>query len=283
MPAKSRCEPARSAPPSRCLNQSRSAQRAMQSRSFSPARMERQPAFWLTGPVTLIAHGETVTLRNPVTITARTWRAGHRRHSARRELCRTRVASESGPADSRASLQALAIVVRTFALHEPHGHLDYDLCDSTHCQLLHWGGNPTRQPAAHAATLATSGETLWFHGRRAPRLLPQGLRRTHGLARRDMAARARGSLSALAAGSLLLSRRQQRVGLRADARRTHRRARIRRAHRARMAASLRRTQRASRAAPSLCVSMRRNSPPSLSSSPSARRWDGTGFPAHGSK
>ena len=77
------------------------------------------------------------------------------------------VASESGPADSRESLQALAIVVRTFALHEAHGHADYDLCDSTHCQLLHWGGNHSRQPAAHAATLATAGETLWFHGSRA--------------------------------------------------------------------------------------------------------------------
>jgi stage II sporulation protein D len=77
------------------------------------------------------------------------------------------VASESGPSDSRASLQALAIVVRTFALHEAHGHADYDLCDSTHCQLLHWGGNRARQPAAHAATLATAGETLWFQGSRA--------------------------------------------------------------------------------------------------------------------
>jgi stage II sporulation protein D len=74
------------------------------------------------------------------------------------------VASESGPADSHQSLQALAIVVRTFALHEAHSHMDYDLCDSTHCQLLHWGGNPGRQPASHAATLATAGETLRFHG-----------------------------------------------------------------------------------------------------------------------
>jgi stage II sporulation protein D len=61
----------------------------------------------------------------------------------------------------------LAIVVRTFALHEAHGHADYDLCDSTHCQLLHWAGNRERMEAAHAATLATAGETLWFHDRRA--------------------------------------------------------------------------------------------------------------------
>ena len=77
------------------------------------------------------------------------------------------VASESGPGDSPESLKALAIVVRSFALHEAHGHADYDLCDSTHCQLLHWSGNGERRAAAHAATLATAGETLWFHGQRA--------------------------------------------------------------------------------------------------------------------
>jgi stage II sporulation protein D len=77
------------------------------------------------------------------------------------------VESESGGADTSESLKALAIVVRSFALHQAHGHADYDLCDSTHCQLLHWGGSPGRTAAAHAATLATGGETLWFHGQRA--------------------------------------------------------------------------------------------------------------------
>jgi stage II sporulation protein D len=77
------------------------------------------------------------------------------------------VASESSAADTAESLKALAIVVRSFALHQAHGHTDYDLCDSTHCQLLHWGGRPEKTAAAHAATLATAGETLWFHGQRA--------------------------------------------------------------------------------------------------------------------
>ena len=76
------------------------------------------------------------------------------------------MASESGTADSAESLKALAVVVRSFALHLAHGHRDYDLCDSTHCQLLHWGSGGYRR-AAHAATLATAGETLWFHGQRA--------------------------------------------------------------------------------------------------------------------
>jgi stage II sporulation protein D len=77
------------------------------------------------------------------------------------------VASESSSQDRAESLKALAIVVRSFALHETHGHADYDLCDSTHCQLLHWGASDGREAAAHAAVLATAGETLWFHGQRA--------------------------------------------------------------------------------------------------------------------
>ena len=122
---------------------------------------------WLSGPVTLSAHGESETIRNPVSLAA---------HSGVLSIAVTLpvesyvervVASESGPADTLESLKALAIIVRSFALHEPHGHADYDLCDSTHCQLLHWHGNPGRSAAAHAATLATTGETLWFQGQRA--------------------------------------------------------------------------------------------------------------------
>jgi stage II sporulation protein D len=121
----------------------------------------------LSGPVTLSAHGETVTLHDPVAISA---------HAGMLIIVVTLpvenyvervVASESGPGDSLESLKALSIVVRSFALHETHGHADYDVCDSTHCQLLHWSGNGDRRGAAHAATLATAGETLWFHGQRA--------------------------------------------------------------------------------------------------------------------
>jgi stage II sporulation protein D len=121
----------------------------------------------LSGPVTLTAHGETVTLHDPVAVTA---------HGGSLVIVVTLpvenyvervVASESGPGDNLESLKALAIVVRSFALHEAHGHADYDVCDSTHCQLLHWSGNSGRRAVAHAATLATAGETLWFHGQRA--------------------------------------------------------------------------------------------------------------------
>jgi stage II sporulation protein D len=123
------------------------------------------------GSAVLTAHGEKLEIRNPVRISV-----GNGARNGELALAVTLpvetyvervVASESGAGDSAESLKALAIVVRSFALHQSHGHAEYDLCDSTHCQLLHWGGNPERSNAAHAAALTTAGETLWFHGQRA--------------------------------------------------------------------------------------------------------------------
>jgi len=122
---------------------------------------------WVADPVTLTAHGETVTLHDPVTIAARAGALVIVVTLPLESYVERVVASESGASDSAESLKALAIVVRSFALHEAHGHADYDLCDSTHCQLLHWGGNGERGVQAHAATLETGGETLWFHEQRA--------------------------------------------------------------------------------------------------------------------
>jgi stage II sporulation protein D len=121
----------------------------------------------VTGGITLSAHGESETLQNPVTIAAR---GGMLRIAVTLPVERyveQVVASESGPSETIESLKALAIVVRSYALHEAHGHPDYDVCDSTHCQLLHWHGVAQRRAAAHRATLETAGETLWFHGSRA--------------------------------------------------------------------------------------------------------------------
>jgi stage II sporulation protein D len=122
---------------------------------------------WLSGPVTFTAHNETVTLHDPVVIDARAGVLIIAVTLPVESYVERVVASESGPDDSPESLKSLAIVVRSFALHEAHGHADYDLCDSTHCQLLHWSGVSERSAEAHAATLATAGETLWFRGQRA--------------------------------------------------------------------------------------------------------------------
>ncbi len=130
-------------------------------------RMKPAERLLVAGAVMLTAHGETVTLQNPVTITAKAGALVIVVTLPVESYVERVVASESDPADSAESLKALAIVVRSFALHEAHGHADYDVCDSTHCQLLHWGGSGERGAAAHAAVLATAGETLWFHGQRA--------------------------------------------------------------------------------------------------------------------
>jgi stage II sporulation protein D len=119
----------------------------------------------VSGPITLSAHDETITLRHPLSISARNGQLVLAVTLPLESYVERVVSSESGPATVSESLKALAIVVRSFALHQPHGHADYDLCDSTHCQLLHWSG--ALSPSAHAATLATAGETLWYHGRPA--------------------------------------------------------------------------------------------------------------------
>ena len=127
----------------------------------------RASEVWLENPVKLSAHGETVAVRHPLTIRSRAGVLELVVTLPVESYVERVVASESTGADTMESLKALAIVARTFALHEAHGHADYDLCDSTHCQLLRWGAEGQRKAAAHAATLQTSGETLWFHGHRA--------------------------------------------------------------------------------------------------------------------
>ncbi|MGD0801137.1 MAG: SpoIID/LytB domain-containing protein [Terracidiphilus sp.] len=111
----------------------------------------------LGGSYRLAAHGESLTLAWPLRITER--------HGAL-ELVATLpveryveyvVAAESGAADSTESRKALAVVARTFALATAHGHTTFDVCDSTHCQWVHW----RTSSEAHAATLSTAGESLW--------------------------------------------------------------------------------------------------------------------------
>ena len=131
------------------------------------ASNRQSAALWLSGPIVLSAHGETLTLRHPLRIAACNGVLILAVTLPTESYVERVVASESSAADAPESLKALAIVVRSFALHQAHGHASYDLCDSTHCELLRWGSNPERRAASHAATLTTTGETLWFHSRRA--------------------------------------------------------------------------------------------------------------------
>ena len=120
-------------------------------------------AILLAGSYRLDAHGESLRLAWPLRITAR--------HGALmlvatlpvESYVELAVAAESGAADSPESRKALAVVARGFALAPTHGHAAFDVCDSTHCQWVHW--RTTRE--AHAAAMATAGEVVWFHGSRA--------------------------------------------------------------------------------------------------------------------
>jgi stage II sporulation protein D len=73
---------------------------------------------------------------------------------------------EAAPDEPLASLKAMAISMRTFALVNAnrHGAEGFGLCDSTHCQALRLG---RARPEVERAVRETAGETLWFGGRRA--------------------------------------------------------------------------------------------------------------------
>jgi stage II sporulation protein D len=77
--------------------------------------------------------------------------------------------AEAASGEPAESLQALAVVARTYALNGNHfvarrGHLAASLCDSTECEAVNLG--PVSR-AIEDAVRATAGETLWFERRRA--------------------------------------------------------------------------------------------------------------------
>jgi stage II sporulation protein D len=76
------------------------------------------------------------------------------------------LAGEAAPDAPMESLKTLAIVIRSFALENSGRHAaeGFDLCDSTHCQALRYGRTSS---AIEQAVLETSGETLWYGGKRA--------------------------------------------------------------------------------------------------------------------
>ena len=73
---------------------------------------------------------------------------------------------EAAPGEPEASLKAMAVLIRTFALVNASRHHaeGFDLCDSTHCQSVRLGQT---RPEVLRAVHETAGETLWFRGQRA--------------------------------------------------------------------------------------------------------------------
>jgi len=76
------------------------------------------------------------------------------------------LSAEAAPDEPTASVEALAIAARTFALANLHRHKadGYDLCDNTHCQALRLGAT---RPAIAQAVRNTAGITLWSSTHRA--------------------------------------------------------------------------------------------------------------------
>ena len=117
----------------------------------------------LAGGWRIAARGGNLTMAYPLRISAR---AGVLEFVATLPVERyveLVVAAESGAGDGPESRRSLAVVARSFALHPAHGHAGFDVCDSTHCQWVHW----RTTAEAHAAEQATAGESLWRDGGRA--------------------------------------------------------------------------------------------------------------------
>ncbi len=76
------------------------------------------------------------------------------------------LSGEAAPDEPLASLKAMAISMRTFALVNANRHHieGFGLCDSTHCQALRLG---KPRPEVEQAVRETAGETLWSGGQRA--------------------------------------------------------------------------------------------------------------------
>ena len=81
--------------------------------------------------------------------------------AAARRLRGTGAGWRGRPAHPPAALEALAITARTFAFanRRRHARDGFDLCDSTHCQVLRDAYAATR-----AAAEATTGQVLAWHG-----------------------------------------------------------------------------------------------------------------------
>src|SRR5271157_543839 len=126
-------------------------------------RVHSSTVLLLTGSYRLAAHGESLTLAYPLRITAPPGALLLAATLPVERYVELAVAAESGAADSPESRKALAVAARSFALQPSHGHTAFDVCDSTHCQWVHWRSTTE----AHAAALATAGEVLWLHGSRA--------------------------------------------------------------------------------------------------------------------
>ncbi|MDR3762699.1 MAG: SpoIID/LytB domain-containing protein [Acidobacteriota bacterium] len=115
------------------------------------------------GRYTLTVEGHAVPLAGELEITAREGALQLTVELPLEEYVAAVLASEAGTMRSAEALKAMAVVARTYAVHFRGRHAagGYDLCDSTHCQVM--------RPSLVAekfreAAQATQGELLWHRG-----------------------------------------------------------------------------------------------------------------------
>jgi stage II sporulation protein D len=111
----------------------------------------QHPAFEAAYPLELSAHNNTLQLIANLPL---------------EEYVAAVLAGESGNQQSDQSLQAMAVAIRTFAVHSRRRHKaeGFDFCDTTHCQDFRASAV---NDGIRAAAEATEGELLWYQGQPA--------------------------------------------------------------------------------------------------------------------
>ena len=115
------------------------------------------------GSYTLTVDGHAVQLSWPLEITAHAGTLNLAAELPLEDYVAAVIGGEAGNMRSTEALKAMAVVARTYALHfrGRHAAQGFDLCDSTHCQIM----RPSQiSDRTRAAAESTQGELLWFEG-----------------------------------------------------------------------------------------------------------------------
>jgi len=115
------------------------------------------------GSYTLTVEGHAVQLCWPLEITAQAGLLHLTAELPIEDYVAAVLAGEAGNMRSPEALKAMAVVARSYAVHfrGRHSAQGFDVCDSTHCQIM----RPSQlSDRVRAAAEATQGELLWFRG-----------------------------------------------------------------------------------------------------------------------
>ncbi|HTC92107.1 MAG TPA: SpoIID/LytB domain-containing protein [Terriglobales bacterium] len=124
----------------------------------------RSSNFYLTGKYHLQVAGEhAIESHYPLEVTAKSDSLTLILSMPMEDYVAAVLAGESGNFQSDEALKAMAVAVRTYAVHFRGRHQaeHFDFCDTTHCQDLHFSAVTDR---LRSAVEATEGELLWFQG-----------------------------------------------------------------------------------------------------------------------